>query len=85
ALGGWYVDHAITNANAVYGTFAIVIGLLSWFLLGSHLLLVAAEVNAVLRWRLWPRALAGELEAADWRAFERFAESARMDTRERVA
>jgi membrane protein len=85
ALGGWYVDHAITDATAVYGTFAIVIGLLSWFLLGSHLLLVAAEVNAVLRWRLWPRALAGELEPADRRAFERFAESTRMDARERIA
>ncbi len=85
ALGGWFVDHAITDASAVYGTFAIVIGLLSWFLLGSHLLLVAAEINAVLRWRLWPRALAGALEPADRRAFARFAESTRMDARERIA
>jgi uncharacterized BrkB/YihY/UPF0761 family membrane protein len=85
ALGGWYVDHAITDATAVYGSFAIVIGLLSWFLLGSHLLLAAAEVNVVLRWRLWPRALTGELEPADRRAFERYAASTRMDARERIA
>jgi YihY family inner membrane protein len=84
ALGGWYVDHAINGATAVYGTFAVVIGLLSWFLLGSHLLLVAAEADIVLRRRLWPRALTGELEPADHRAFERFAESSRMDERERI-
>jgi uncharacterized BrkB/YihY/UPF0761 family membrane protein len=84
ALGGWYIDHAIADASAVYGTFAIVIGLLSWFLLGSHLLLAAAEVNVVLRWRLWPRSLTGELEPADRRAFARFAESTRMDERERI-
>jgi uncharacterized BrkB/YihY/UPF0761 family membrane protein len=85
ALGGWFVDHAIADASAVYGTFAIVIGLLSWFLLGSHLLLVAAELNVVLCWRLWPRSLAGDLEPADRRAFARFAESTRMDERERIA
>jgi membrane protein len=85
ALGGWFVDHTIADATAVYGTFAIVIGLLSWFLLGSHLLLLAAEINAVLRWRLWPRALAGELEPADQRVFERAVQSTRMDARERIA
>jgi uncharacterized BrkB/YihY/UPF0761 family membrane protein len=85
ALGGWFVDHAIAGARAVYGTFAIVIGLLSWFLLGSQLLLVAAELNVVLHRRLWPRSLTGELEPADRRAYARFAESTRMDERQRIA
>jgi membrane protein len=76
SLGGWYVDHAIKDATAVYGTFALVIGLLSWFLLGAHLLLAAAEVNVVLRWRLWP---------PDRRALQRAAEAARMDEREEIA
>jgi YihY family inner membrane protein len=84
ALGGWYVDHAIADASAVYGTFAIVIGLLSWFWLSSHLLLVAAEVNVVLRWHLWPRALTGELEPADRLALRRFAEATRRDPREQI-
>jgi YihY family inner membrane protein len=85
SLGGWYVDHAIKDATAVYGTFALVIGLLSWFLLGAHLLLVSAEVNVVLRWRLWPRSLTGDLEPADRRALQRAAEAARMDEREEIA
>jgi membrane protein len=84
SLGGWYVDHAITDASAIYGTFALVIGLLSWFFLIAHLLLIAAELNVVLRWRLWPRSLTGELEPADRRALQRIAESARSDRRQEI-
>jgi uncharacterized BrkB/YihY/UPF0761 family membrane protein len=85
AVGGWYVDAVIDNASDTYGTFALVIGLLSWFLLGAHLLLIAAEVNAVRRWRLWPRALTGTLEPADRLAFERAATATRSDPRVHVA
>jgi membrane protein len=84
SIGGWYVDLTISNATGTYGTFALVIGLLSWFLLAAHLLLVAAEVNVVLRWRLWPRSLAGELERADRLALRRSAEAARRDRTERI-
>ena len=85
SLGGWYIEHAVADASAIYGTFAIVIGLLSWFWLTAHLLLVAAEVNVVLRWHLWPRSLAGELEPADQLALRRYAEAARHDAREQIA
>jgi YihY family inner membrane protein len=84
SLGAWYVDKAIADASAIYGVFALVIGLLSWFWLVSHLLLAAAEVNVVLRRRLWPRALTGELEPADELALRRSAEAARADRRERI-
>jgi hypothetical protein len=60
-------------------------GLLSWFLLVSYMLLVAAEVNVVLRWRPWPRSLTGEFEPADRLAMRRLAEAARRDRRERIA
>lgn len=83
--GGWYVNHTISGASAVYGTFALVIGLLSWFWLGAQVLLIAAEVNVVLNWRLWPRSLTGELEPADRRSLERFAEATRGDPREEIA
>ena len=62
-----------------------MIGLLSWFLLAALVLLLAVEVNVVLRWRLWPRSLTGELEPADRRALRRFAEAARRDRAERIA
>jgi membrane protein len=85
AAGGWYLDRVVADASATYGVFALVIGLLSWFFLGAHVLLVAAEVNVVRRWRLWPRSLTGELEPADKLALQRFAEATRRDPRERIA
>jgi membrane protein len=84
AIGGWYVDRAVARAGETYGTFAVVIGLLSWFWLVAHVLLFAAELNVVLRRRLWPRALTGDLEPADRLSLRRSAEAARRDRRERI-
>jgi len=84
SAGGWYVERTVANASETYGTFALVIGLLSWFWLFSHLLLIAAEVNVVLRRRLWPRSLTGELEAADRSALQRTAEAMRQDERQEI-
>ncbi|MGZ4205005.1 MAG: YihY/virulence factor BrkB family protein [Actinomycetota bacterium] len=57
AVGGWYVARSLKGASQVYGFFAIVIGLLSWLALGAQISLYAAEINVVLRRRLWPRSL----------------------------
>jgi YihY family inner membrane protein len=84
SVGGWYVDRTVAGAGETYGTFALVIGLLSWFWLGSHLLLLAAEVNVVLHRRLWPRSLAGDLEPADREALRRSAQAVRQDRRQEV-
>jgi len=84
-LGGWYVELTVSGASATYGTFALVIGLLSWLLLGANLLLAAAEINVVLRRRLWPRALTGELEPADRAALRQAAEATRGDRRQHIA
>jgi YihY family inner membrane protein len=85
SIAGWYFDHAVERADDTYGTFALVIGLLSWFLLLAQLLLLAAEVNVVLHRRLWPRALAGELGDADRRALRLAAQAARSDEGEEIA
>jgi YihY family inner membrane protein len=84
SVGGWYVAHAVTRATDIYGAFAMVIGLLSWFWLGSNLLLLAAEVNVVLHRRLWPRSLTGELAPADRAAMRGSATAARQDPREEI-
>jgi YihY family inner membrane protein len=57
ALGTLYVRDVIRHANDIYGFFAIVIGLLSWLYLAARLTLLAAEINVVLRYRLWPRSM----------------------------
>ncbi len=68
AVGGLYVDRVVRRANATYGFFAIVIGLMSWLYLGGQMLLYAAEANVVRARRLWPRSLLEPVTAADVQA-----------------
>ena len=56
-IGGYYVGHVVNKASNTYGTFALVIGLLSWIYLATHILLLVAEGNVVATKRLWPRPL----------------------------
>ncbi len=56
-IGTWYVTRGLHRASPTYGFFAVVITLLSWLYLGSQLTLWAAEINVVLRYRLWPRSV----------------------------
>jgi YihY family inner membrane protein len=74
SVGGYYITHQLTHATETYGTFAVVIGLLSWIYLQAQLTLFAAEINVVRVARLWPRSLAPELTAADKRAYTAYAE-----------
>jgi membrane protein len=67
-VGAFYVDRVVRHANATYGLFAIVIGLLSWLYLGGQLLLLAAEANVVRARRLWPRSVMEPVTAADVQA-----------------
>ena len=53
--GTYYVTHQLKSASDVYGTFALVIGLLTWIYLGAHITLLSAEANVVRARRLWPR------------------------------
>ena len=61
-LGGYYVGHVVKSASNTYGTFALVIGLLSWIYLAAHITLLAAEANVVATRRLWPRSFSLVIE-----------------------
>ena len=66
AVGGWIVEDRVASSSDVYGTFALVIGLLGWIYLGAQITLLGAELNVVLAERLWPRSLQGnDLTDAD--------------------
>jgi membrane protein len=58
-VGGWYISHEVKNASAVYGTFALVIGLLAWIHLGAMFVVLGAETNVVRTRKLWPRSMFG--------------------------
>jgi YihY family inner membrane protein len=69
ALGGYLIGHQLRHASQVYGTFATVLGLLSWLYLGAMTTLYAAEFNVVRARRLWPRSMVQPpLTEADRRA-----------------
>ncbi len=74
-VGSWYVARELRHATEVYGFFGIVIVLLAWIYLGAQFFLLAAEINVVQRYRLWPRSMTQPpLTAADRAVFERLAE-----------
>jgi uncharacterized BrkB/YihY/UPF0761 family membrane protein len=66
-IGTGLINHQLKNANATYGAFGTVIGIVTFLLLLAKLTLYAAELNPVLARRLYPRALplGGEPTDAD--------------------
>ena len=55
--GTYLVGHQIKNASAIYGVFALVIGLLWWLKIGAQVTLYAAEINVVRNKHLYPRSM----------------------------
>ena len=78
AFGGYFISHQLAHATPLYGTFALVLGLIAWLYLQAQLTLYAIEVNVVQSYRLWPRSLAPPpYTEQDRRAFELYTEKRR--------
>jgi membrane protein implicated in regulation of membrane protease activity len=73
------IGHRLESAKETYGSFAVVIGLLTWIYFGAQVTLLGAEMNVVRTRRLWPRTLDPDrLMEADERALR---EHARVEER----
>ena len=57
AIGTTFVSRQLAHASPLYGTFALVLGLIAWLYLQAQLTLYAVEINVVRSFRLWPRSL----------------------------
>lgn len=80
-----FIAHKLKGASPTYGNFAAVIVLLSWFYLQAQVVLLAAEVNVVRQYKLWPRALKDPpATEADFRTYEAYAERERYQPEEDV-
>jgi uncharacterized BrkB/YihY/UPF0761 family membrane protein len=55
--GSYIVQHQVSHASSLYGTFGVVLGLMAWLYLQAEVTLYAAEIDVVLVRRLWPRSL----------------------------
>jgi YihY family inner membrane protein len=85
AVGNYYVGTQLKNASALYGFFGVVIGLLSWLYLASQTTLLAAEINVVRKFRLWPRSIGPDpVTDADRRALERYAKVEERSDSEKI-
>jgi membrane protein len=78
--GGLLFTHEFKRFNATYSTFAAVLTVMAILYLGAQVLVIAAEINVVLKRRLWPRGLMAPLTDADRRAL-----TAAAQMEERVA
>jgi membrane protein len=73
-IGSTFVSHQLAHARPLYGTFALVLGLIAWLYLQAQLTLYAVEFNVVRAYRLWPRSIAPPpFTQQDRRAFELYA------------
>jgi membrane protein len=75
-IGGYFVSHQLAHASPIYGTFAVVIGLLAWLYLEAELTLYAVQINVVIAFRLWPRSVAPPpYTEQDRQAFQLYAQT----------
>ncbi|MBI5089149.1 MAG: YihY/virulence factor BrkB family protein [Actinobacteria bacterium] len=80
-FGGIYVSRTVNGASDTYGTFAIVIGLLSWIFIIAQVTMLGAEINSVRATRLWPRSLFNPpATAGDHRSHAAQAKAQKMDS-----
>src|SRR5581483_4293968 len=80
-VGVYYVGHELKGASEIYGVFGLVLGLIAWIHVESLIVVFCAELNVVLRRRLWPRALLTpftddvQLTTADEQAYTSYAQA----------
>jgi membrane protein len=84
SVGGIYVNHVLHGARETYGTFATVIGLITWLFLGARVVVYSAELNTVLSRRLWPRGLFDPPTEADERTLTAIAKVEERSDRQEV-
>jgi membrane protein len=84
AVGGVYIGHVVRGASNTYGTFATVIGVLTWLYLGARVVMYAAEINVTLTRGLWPRSIMDPPTPADRKARAMLAKMEERDDKETV-
>ncbi|WP_433293935.1 YihY/virulence factor BrkB family protein [Pseudonocardia sp. CA-142604] len=90
SMGAFFVSHGLMGSTQVYGLFGIVLGLLAWIYVEAMIIVLAAELNAVLGRRLYPRSLLTpfvedvELTRADRRSYTSYASTQRFKEQQTI-
>jgi YihY family inner membrane protein len=84
-LSALIISHYLQKAQATYGHFATIITILWWFYLQAQITLLGAQLNVVLKERLYPRSLVDAPNTpADHRVLEAYAGERTYHPRQRV-
>jgi membrane protein len=84
-LGGFIMVHELKGLSSIYGTFALVVGLLFWIYLQAEVLLYAVEVDVIRAYHLFPRSLQGLPTNGDKVAYGKQASANRQRVDEEIA
>jgi membrane protein len=84
-LSAFIISRHLHSAQSTYGTFATVITILWWFYLQAIVTLLGAQLNVVLKHRLYPRSLARAPQTeADHRVLQAYASERTYQPEEEV-
>jgi len=80
SIGSIIVARELQRLDSLYGTFALVLGLIFWLYLQAQVLMFCLEIDSVRHFKLWPRTLAPPdtpLTEADRAAYRLYSDRAR--------
>lgn len=83
-LGGFIMVHELKGLSSIYGTFALVVGLLFWIYLQAEVLLYAAEVDVIRAYHLFPRSFVGNLTKGDKTVYRKQVASKSQSVNEKI-
>lgn len=85
SFGGLILSRQLQHLDDLYGTFALVLGLLFWMYLLAQVIIYAAEIDTVRHFGLWPRSSSGKLRTdADRHAYKLYAQSEKYIEKEHI-
>ncbi len=83
--GGYLINRQLRHASALYGGFAVILGLMAWLYLQAQLTLYALEAAVVRARGLWPRSLVQPpLTPQDRLAYEMYLRAEQRRPEERI-
>lgn len=85
-FGSVLLSHQLKSFDSLYGTFAMVLGMLFWIYLLAQVVVYAVEIDSVRHLKLWPRAIQGDKPTeADLQAYELYSHVDRFIPKEEKA
>jgi membrane protein len=84
-FGSLIIKSQLKGLDSLYGTFAVVLGLLFWIYLLAQVLVYSIEIDTVRTLRLYPRSITNECRTdADRKAYDLYVNRARRIPEEKV-